>query len=50
MSFNYDIEGELTRKVNGSGSFIAKKGSMVAYKGDCKFDKMLMGPNNGNGI
>lgn len=50
MSFNYDIEGELTCKVNGSGSFIAKKGSMVAYKGDFKFDKMLMGPNNGNGI
>lgn len=50
MAFNYEIQGELTCKVEGNGRFIAKKGCMVAYQGDFQFDKMLTGPDNGRGL
>lgn len=47
--FKFDVEEELCCKIEGSGKFIAKKGAMVAFKGNFKFDKMLLGPNNGGG-
>lgn len=50
MAFNYEIQGELTCKIEGFGKFIAKKGAMVAYQGDFKFDKMLVGPTNGGSM
>jgi len=48
--FKFNVEEELTCKIEGSGKFYAKKGVMVAYKGNFKFDKMLLGPNNGGGV
>jgi uncharacterized protein (AIM24 family) len=48
--FDFKIEKELTCKVEGSGKFIAKKGAMIAYQGNFKFDKMLLGPDNGGGM
>ncbi|MHB8072776.1 AIM24 family protein [Desulfosporosinus fructosivorans] len=48
--FTFNIEDELFCKVEGTGKFCAKKGAMVAYKGDFKFDKMLLGPDNGGGM
>lgn len=48
--FTFNIEDELFCKVEGTGKFYAKKGAMVAYKGNFKFDKMLLGPNNGGGV
>jgi uncharacterized protein (AIM24 family) len=45
--FKFNIEEELCCKVEGSGKFYAKKGAMVAFKGNFIFDKMLLGPNNG---
>jgi len=50
MKLNFEIQGELTCKVTGEGSFIAKKGVMVAYQGDYKFEKLLIGPNNGGSM
>lgn len=50
MAFKYEIEGELVCKITGQGKFIAKKGCMVAYQGNFKFDKMLLGPENGGGF
>jgi len=47
--FTFNVEEELCCKIEGSGKFIAKKGSMVAFKGNFKFDKMLLGPDNGAG-
>jgi len=47
--FKFTIEEELCCKVEGNGKFYAKKGAMVAFKGDFRFDKMLLGPNNGGG-
>jgi len=47
--FKFNIEEELCCKVEGNGKFYAKKGAMVAFKGDFRFDKMLLGPNNGGG-
>lgn len=46
MSLKFEIQGELTCVITGNGRFISKKGAMVAYKGDYKFEKMLVGPNN----
>lgn len=48
--FNFSIESELTCKVSGNGSLVAKKGSMIAYKGDFKFEKLILGPDNGGGL
>lgn len=46
----FDVTNELMCIVKGSGRFYAKKGSMVAYKGDFRFEKLLLGPNNGGGL
>ncbi|KGK86515.1 tryptophan RNA-binding attenuation protein [Desulfosporosinus sp. HMP52] len=48
--FKFNVEEELCCKIEGTGKFIAKKGTMVAYKGNFKFDKMLLGPDNGGGV
>lgn len=34
--------------VGSNGSIFAKKGSMVAYEGNLKFSKRLLGTNDGN--
>lgn len=47
--FKFDVEEELCCKAEGSGKFYAKKGAMIAFKGNFTFDKMLLGPNNGGG-
>lgn len=48
--FKFNVEEELCCKIEGTGKFIAKKGTMVAYKGNFRFDKMLLGPDNGGGV
>ena len=48
--FKFSVEGELSCKIEGNGKFNAKKGAMVAYIGNFKFDKMLLGPDNGEGV
>ena len=51
---NFDVTNELMCIARGRGRFYAKKGSMVAFKGDFKgdfrFEKLLLGPNNGGGL
>lgn len=39
---------ELYCKCTGSGTMFAKKGAMVAYEGNIKFSKRLLGTNGGN--
>lgn len=39
---------ELFCLARGNGNFFAKKGSMVAYNGQFKFSKRLLGTNDGN--
>ena len=46
--YSMTTENELYCKVSGSGMFFAKKGSMVAFNGDFKFSKRLLGTNGGN--
>lgn len=46
--YSMTTERELYCKVSGSGMFFAKKGSMVAYNGQFKFSKRLLGTNGGN--
>jgi len=46
--WNVQTERELYGKIEGSGSFFCKKGSMVAYKGNFDFAKRLIGTNKGN--
>lgn len=48
MAFHLSIERELFLKAEGSGSFFAKKGSMVADIGQFKYSKRLLGTNGGN--
>ena len=45
----FDVTNELMCIAKGSGRFYAKKGAMVAFKGDFRFEKLLLGPNNGGG-
>ena len=47
---NFDVTNELMCIARGRGRFYAKKGSMVAFKGDFRFEKLLLGPNNGGGL
>ena len=49
----YDPNDEANGKelfciAQGNGNFFAKKGSMVAYQGQFKFSKRLLGTNDGN--
>lgn len=46
--FKFGIHQELFLKAEGSGSFFAKKGSMVADQGQFKYSKRLLGTNGGN--
>lgn len=46
----FDVTNELMCIAKGKGRFFAKKGAMVAYKGNFKFEKMILGPSNGGGI
>ena len=46
----FDVTNELMCIAKGSGRFYAKKGAMVAFKGDFRFEKLLLGPNNGGGL
>ncbi|MBP1309235.1 uncharacterized protein (AIM24 family) [Paenibacillus sp. 1182] len=48
MPFEFKTNGELFLKATGNGQFFAKKGSMVAYQGQFKFTKRLLGINEGN--
>lgn len=48
--FKFTTERELTCKASGSGRLYARKGAMIAYKGRFKFEKMLLGPDNGRGV
>lgn len=47
-TFKLAIDKELYCKASGSGTFFAKKGSMVAYDGQFKFSKRLLGTNGGS--
>ena len=47
-NFKFTTDKELYCKASGSGMFFAKKGSMVAYTGQFKFSKRLLGTNGGN--
>lgn len=47
-NFKFTTDKELYCKASGSGMFFAKKGSMVAYNGQFKFSKRLLGTNGGN--
>lgn len=47
-NFVFKTDKELYCKASGSGMFFAKKGSMVAYNGQFKFSKRLLGTNGGN--
>lgn len=48
--FTFEKKEELTCLCRGSGEIFAKKGAMIAYKGDFTFDKKILGANNGNGL
>ena len=43
---NFDVTNELMCIARGRGRFYAKKGSMVAFKGDFRFEKLLLGPSS----
>lgn len=46
--FKLSTDKELYCKATGSGTFFAKKGSMVGYQGNFKFSKRLLGTNQGS--
>lgn len=48
--FKFEICEELSCKATGEGTFYAKKGSMIAFNGQFNFEKLILGPNNGNGM
>ncbi|EQJ09682.1 hypothetical protein [Clostridioides difficile] len=48
--FKFDVTNELMCIARGSGKFFAKKGAMVAFKGNFNFEKLLLGPSNGGGL
>lgn len=47
-TFKLMTDKELYCKAQGDGMFFAKKGSMVAFTGNMKFSKRLLGTNGGN--
>lgn len=47
MSIILKVENELLCKAEGNGHFFAKKGSMIADIGQFKYDKRLLGTNEG---
>lgn len=48
--FKFEICEELSCKATGEGTLYAKKGSMIAFNGQFNFEKLILGPNNGNGM
>ena len=48
--FKFEVCEELSCKATGSGIFYAKKGSMIAFNGQFNFEKLILGPDNGNGM
>ena len=48
--FKFEVYEELSCKATGGGRFYAKKGSMIAFQGNFDFEKLILGPNNGNGM
>lgn len=48
--FEFKVYEELSCKATGGGRFYAKKGAMVAFQGNFDFEKLILGPNNGNGM
>lgn len=47
-NWKFETLNELYCKCTGTGVMFAKKGSMVAYEGNVKFSKRLLGTNDGN--
>lgn len=47
-NFDLQTQNELYCLCRGTGIMFAKKGSMVAYQGNVKFSKRLLGTNEGN--
>ncbi len=45
--FEFRVHQEVTCVAEGDGHFFSKLGSMVAYQGDFKAEKVLLGPNQG---
>lgn len=45
MSFNLKTHAELSCYAEGQGTLFSKKGAMVAYQGQFKFEKVLIDPN-----
>lgn len=48
--FKFEVCEELSCKATGSGLFYAKKGTMIAFSGQFDFEKLILGPDNGNGF
>lgn len=44
--FRFKAHNELSCLAQGSGEFHARKGTMICYQGDFKFDKVLIDPSN----
>lgn len=42
MSLHFEVEKELSLKVMGHGDIYAKRGSMIAYKGNFRFERKTM--------
>lgn len=47
--FEFRVHQELSCVAEGDGIFYSKLGAMVAYQGDFKAEKVLLGPNQGGG-
>ncbi|GAA0122403.1 MAG: AIM24 family protein [Clostridium argentinense] len=47
--FIFETTNELCCLAKGNGQFYAKKGAMIGYKGDFRFEKSLFGPSNDRG-
>ncbi|QTA92947.1 AIM24 family protein [Desulfonema magnum] len=45
--FDFTVHQEVTCVAKGEGQFFSKLGSMVAYQGEFKAEKILLGPNQG---
>jgi len=48
--FDFRVHQELTCVAQGDGHFYSKLGAMVAYQGNFKAEKVLLGPNEHQGV
>lgn len=48
--FEFRVHQEVTCVAEGDGTFFSKLGAMVAYKGDFKAEKALLGPGGEQGV